>query len=448
MVTRTTKTAGRCVIVGAGIGGLAAAAATAAFFDEVVVLDRDELPETAQHRRGVAQGQQLHILLKGGDTFLELLLPGIREGFNRAGACQVRHEADSIHFERGHVFPQRDLGYIHLGLSRPAYEWAVRERVRRMPNVVIHERRSVDHANVEAGRLISVGGTGDQQPFTEDGDLFIFANGRNGTLAQFLTKAGSGVVPTTELTIEVNYTTGRFKKAERYKGDNTQVVCFPGPPHRALGLLFPIENDEWLIALGGRGNERAPTDLDGFSNYAASLPFGAIADRVRDAQLVGPLRGFRVPSSTWWHYDRMPGFPRRLIPLGDSIASFNPTFGQGMSVAAGHAVALRNALAMSSDSGRGLDNCAEHYFPKALELTAQAWNTAAMGDLEFPETQGRRPEDFEKRLAFSEALRRAARKHHEVHKLRFEIAHLLSPVSAARDGPLAALISAELQPSL
>ena len=445
MMTQAARTAGRCVIIGAGIGGLAAAAASAAFFDEVVVLDRDELPGTARHRKGVAQSQQLHILLKGGDTFLEDLLPGIREAFAAAGACQVRHEADSIHFERGHVFPQRDVGYFHLGLSRPAYEWALRERVRRIPNVVIHERRSVDHANVEAGKLMSVGGTGGQQPFTEDGELFIFANGRNGALAQFLAEAGLGVVPTTELTIEVNYTTGRFKKARRYKGDNTQVVCYPGPPHRALGLLFPIENDEWLIALGGRGSEKAPTDLDGFRSYAASLPIDAIADRVRDAEVIGPLRGFRVPSSTWWHYDQLVDFPRRLIPLGDCVASFNPTFGQGMSVAAGHAVALRNALAVSVASERGLDDCAEHYFPKALELTAQAWNTAAMGDLEFPETQGARPEEFEKRLAFADALRRAARKHHEVHKLRFEIGHLLSPVSALRDGPLAALITAELQ---
>src|SRR5262249_3430688 len=258
MMTAATKTAGRCVIVGAGIGGVGAAAATAGFFDEVVVLFWGERSWKTQHRRGVAQGQQLHLLLKGGDTFLENLLPGIREEFAAAGACQVRHEAESIHFERGHVFPQRDLGYVHLGLSRPAYEWALRERVRRISNVVIHERRSVDHAIVEAGRLMGVGGTGDQQPFTEGGELFIFANGRSGGLAQFLAKAGLGVVPTTELTIDVNYTTGRFKKAGRYKGDNTQVVCFPGPPHGALGLLFPIEDDEWLIALGGRGNARAP----------------------------------------------------------------------------------------------------------------------------------------------------------------------------------------------
>ena len=433
-----------CVIVGAGMGGLAAAAATAPFFDDVTVLDRDALPITARHRRGVAQDRQLHILLKGGETFLEELLPGIRDDFSKAGACRVRHEEDNFHFERGHLFPQRDLGYVHLGLSRPAYEWVLRERVRRLSNVRIHERRSVDHVDVEEGALVSVSGTADKQRFTESAHLFVFATGRNGALAQLLAKAGAGEVPATELSIEVNYTTGRFRKAGRYKGDSKQVICFPGPPHSALGLLFPIENDEWLIALGGRSDEKAPTDLEGFRAYAASLPFDAIADRVSDAEPVEPLSSFRVPTSTWWHYDQFPGLPRKLIPLGDCIASFNPTFGQGMSVAAGHALALRNSL-IRSVQRESLEDIASHYFPKALEYTAQAWNTAAISDLEFPQTQGVRPDNFDKRVALVDALRRAARQHHEVHKLRFEIGNLLSPVSATRDEPFASLIAAALE---
>jgi 2-polyprenyl-6-methoxyphenol hydroxylase-like FAD-dependent oxidoreductase len=438
------RLAGRCLIVGAGMGGLAAAAAAAPFFDQIDIIDRDELPSTAQHRRGVAQSRQLHVLLKGGETFLEDLLPGILKDFAAAGACHVRHEEDSIHFERGYVFPQRDLGYVHLGLSRPAYEWVLRERVRRIPNVRIHERTPVEQLNVEGNVLQSVNGTSNRRAFAERADLFIFATGRNGALAELLAKAGLGPVPTTELSIDVNYTTGRFKKAARYKGDKKQVVCYPAPPHTALGLLFPIENDEWLIVLGGRGDARAPTELDGFRSYAKSLPIDAIADRVRDAEPVEPLRSFRVPTSTWWHYERLPGLPRRFIALGDCIASFNPTFGQGMSVAAGHAVALRDALAKSID-GEKLDKVAAYYFAKAAEYTAQAWNTAAIVDLEYPQTRGERSDDFDKRVAFSDGLRRAARKHHEVHKLRFEIGHLLSPVSALRDGPLAALITAELQ---
>lgn len=438
------KVGARCVIVGAGIGGLAAAAAVAPFFDEVLIIDRDELPSDAQQRRGVAQGQQLHILLKGGDTFLEQLLPGIRRDFLAAGACEVRHAESLIHFERGHWFPRRDFGHSHLGLSRPAYERVLRERVRRIANVAIRDRATVETLFIEAGQVTGVGGKAGQGPFTERADLFVFAVGRSGILAQMLANSGLGEVPATGLSIEVNYATGRFRKSGRYRGDAKQIVCFPDPPEGALGLLVPVENDEWLITLGGRLEQKAPTDLQGFRNYAASLPIGEIADRVNDAEPVGPVRAYRVRSSTWWHYDRHASLPKRLIPIGDSIASYNPTFGQGMSVAAGHGVALRNALLERAEAGRGVDNVTEDYFPKAMELTAQAWHTAATTDLEYPQTQGTRPKDYDNRLAWADAMRRAARRHPEVHKLRFEIAHLLAPVSAARNGPLAPLIAAEL----
>jgi len=52
------KLGARAVVAGAGIGGLAAAAAVAPFFDVVTVVDKDELPETGGHRKGVVQDQR------------------------------------------------------------------------------------------------------------------------------------------------------------------------------------------------------------------------------------------------------------------------------------------------------------------------------------------------------------------------------------------------------
>jgi flavin-dependent dehydrogenase len=423
----------RGVVIGAGIGGLAAAAAIAPFFGEVVVLEKDELPSAARQRRGVIQGQHIHVLLKGGETFLERLLPGIHSDFLAAGACEIKDAEDFLHFERGDWFPRRDLGHTHLCLSRPAYERVLRERVRRISNVTIRDRETVNSLIFEGGNVSGVSGKSAHRQFVESTDLLVFASGRSGLLPQMLARAGLGAIPTTILSIEVHYATGRFRKPHRYRGDAKHIVCFPEPPQAALGLLVPIEKDEWHIALGGRSDQRPPIDLEGFRNYATSLPIAEIADRLRDAEPVGPIWGYRVRSSTWWHYDRCNALPNRLM-----------TFAQGMSVACGHAVVLRDALVARAVSRCGLNNLATDYFPKAMELTAQAWNTAAIVDLEYPETQGVRPEEFDKRLAWVEAMRRAARRYPEVHKLRFEIGHLLSPPSGARDGPLAPLISAEL----
>jgi phytoene dehydrogenase-like protein len=52
----TAKFVGRqAVVVGAGMGGLAAARALADHFEQVVVLERDALPSDAAHRTGTPQ---------------------------------------------------------------------------------------------------------------------------------------------------------------------------------------------------------------------------------------------------------------------------------------------------------------------------------------------------------------------------------------------------------
>ena len=69
----------RAIVLGAGMGGLAAAAALSDFFEQVIVLERDALPEKPAHRSGAPQGRHVHGLLMGGQNALEELLPGFRD---------------------------------------------------------------------------------------------------------------------------------------------------------------------------------------------------------------------------------------------------------------------------------------------------------------------------------------------------------------------------------
>ena len=410
------KLGARAVIVGAGVAGLAAAAAVASFFETVELLDKDELPDTVQARKGVPQDLQVHILLKGGELALESLLPGTRAALLAAGAINVGQTGDVSLWERDAWHPARDLGYSQLMMSRPAFEQVLRRQLLRHGNVTIRDRSAVE-------------------ALPSDVDLTVVATGRGDRLLADVP------VPETTLGIEVAYSSARFAKPERFRGEGRFIGCIPRPPDDRYGLVCPIENDQWLITLCSRFGNRVPDDVEGFRAHAAALPVLDIADRLREAVALTPVRSYRIAAARWRHFERATMLPRRVLPIGDCISSFNPTFGQGMSVAAGHAVALRDILANWVGS---LDDVAAAYLPHAAEVSRQAWSLAAMVDLEYPRTRGERPANFDKFVLGSEAMRRAAMLHPEVQRLRFEIGNLVKPDSAARSGPAARLVAREL----
>ena len=70
--------------------------------------------------------------------------------------------------------------------------------------------------------------------------------------------------------------------------------------------------------------------------------------------------------------------------LGDAISSFNPIYGQGMSVAALEAVALRQSL-----WSRG-DRLSQRYFKASGKIVDIAWDLAIGSDLSLPEVEGER----------------------------------------------------------
>jgi 2-polyprenyl-6-methoxyphenol hydroxylase-like FAD-dependent oxidoreductase len=94
--------------------------------------------------------------------------------------------------------------------------------------------------------------------------------------------------------------------------------------------------------------------------------------------------------------------PAGLLVTGDAICSFNPIYGQGMTVAALDAMALRDCLS------RGDDDLPRRYFHATAKKIAVAWQLAVGSDLTLPEVEGPRPLSMRMTNAYVERLLTAA----------------------------------------
>jgi 2-polyprenyl-6-methoxyphenol hydroxylase-like FAD-dependent oxidoreductase len=128
-----TKTVGRrAVVVGAGMGGLAAARAVVDHFEQVIVLERDALPSDAASRAGIPQSRHLHVLLAGGLRALNELFPGFEQDLAQAGAVPLRVTTDvRMELPGFRPFPSHDLGWEIYSMSRPLLEYVVRNSLQR-----------------------------------------------------------------------------------------------------------------------------------------------------------------------------------------------------------------------------------------------------------------------------------------------------------------------------
>jgi 2-polyprenyl-6-methoxyphenol hydroxylase-like FAD-dependent oxidoreductase len=431
----------QAVVIGGGVGGLAAAAAVSDYFEDVIVLERDELPDQTMPRAGTPQARHAHALLGGGERALESLFPGFTTALTEAGAVRYRVGLDMLHEMPGYKpFPQRDLGWDAYAMSRPLIEFTVREKLRHRPNVTLQDKsRAIRLVTTEDGRAVSavelVASGGASK--TLGADLIIDASGR-GAMTLDALKATNGPLPTESVVgIDMAYATCLFAIPDDRPRQWKCVLTFPAPPQgKRAAIIFPIEGNRWIVSLGGAHGDTPPGDLDGFLAFAKELPTTTIYRAIKHAEPLSEVARFAFPESVRRHFERLESFPRGLLPLGDSVCRFNPIYGQGMTVAAKEACVLRDLLAASVSASDPLEGLGPAFFAAIQEVIDTPWTAAAVTDFIYPETRGDRPADLETTLKFGQAIVRLAARDANVHKLRMEVLNLLKPRSVFRDPAL------------
>ena len=439
----------QAVVVGAGIGGLTAARVLADYFERVVVLERDALPESAEPRAGVPQGKHPHALLAGGQRALDDLFPGFEHDLVQAGAVPLRVGLDVRMESPGYdPFPQRDLDWDAYAQSRPQLELCVRQRLHAYANIELRQRCRVQACVARADGAAVIGVqyvAADGQSETVEADLVIDASGR-GTLTLGLLKSIGWALPEeTTIGVDLAYATAVFTMPRVTPADWKGVFCFPQPQQNNLGaLLLPMEGERWIVTVASMHGEEPPGDVDGFMACIQQLRTPTIYNALAHAKPLGEIARFQFPASEYRHYERLEAFPRGLLPIGDAFCRFNPIYGQGMSVAAQEARALRQLLAARAGAGDPLDGLAPSFFAEASTLIEGPWAMAAIPDFVHPDTRGERPADLEQRLKVGHAMNQLAAHDPAVHKLMAEVQHLLKPQSVYQDPGLTQRVEAIL----
>jgi len=326
----------------------------------------------------------------------------------------------------GHRLRQTDTGLVLLCASRPFLEAHVRARVRAHPNVTWLDRCDVvglaaspDSRRVTGARVLRRADSSAEE--VRLAGLVVDASGRGSRTPAWLESLGYPSPELEQVRIGLTYATRIYRLSPGALGGDLAILDAATPQLPRTGALLALEGDRWMVTLAGILGDRPPTDPDGFVDFARSLRFPDIYETIRDAEPLDDPVGFHFPASARHRYERLARFPAGFLVVGDAVCSFNPIYGQGMSVAALEALMMRGHLE------RGIEPQPNRWFRDLARVIDVAWDMSAGGDLVFPGVPGRRTLKSRLLGAYLARLHAAAAHDAELAAAFIRVAGLVAP---------------------
>lgn len=406
-----TTTHSHAVVIGAGIGGLLAARVTSETFDRVTIVERDGLPGIPTARRCVPHARHAHALTARGLATIEELFPGFTDDLVGFGAPTGDGQSDFRWVFDGHRWTTGISGVRLLVASRPLIEWHLRTLVDALPNVEILDHCAAIGIITDPRRHAITGLALSRTSHSRtshriadnvlDADLIVDASGRSSQSQGWLEPLGYPRPEEERLSIHLTYTTRRYRREPSQIDGDLGIGIGTTPALPRGGIALAQENKSWIITLAGYGDDEPPVDPHGFVDFARSLPAPELGDLISTAEPIDDGARYRVPTTVRRHFDPA-HLPRGYLPFGDTICSFNPVYGQGMSVAALEALILRDCLRANGA------RVTERFLHKARPLLDQAWSMSCNSDLRLPFIDGKRTTRARATNAYVARVHRAA----------------------------------------
>ncbi|CAB3793099.1 hypothetical protein LMG28614_03650 [Paraburkholderia ultramafica] len=377
------------IVIGASMGGLLAARGLSDFYTIVTVLERDAFAAADTPRKGVPQGRHTHGLLARGSAVLEEFFPGYNtEVVTQSGGLIGDVANDVIWIGRNVRLANGKSDLIGLLASRPVLEGHLRRRLLGLPNVRLIENCAVRGLATDPVRKSVTGVRTSVEGEPEaiiDADLVVDATGRGSSSAAWLEELGYQPPANEKVEIGICYMTRTYRRRPTDLDGKHGIVVAGSAPNWRNGVMLAQERDSWIVSAGGFLGDDAPDNEQGFLAYLATLPTMEIHDVVARAEPLTDYRRYRYVSSLRRRYEKLARFPENYLIFGDAVCSFNPVYGQGMTVAAEEALTLQRCLRAGSN------DLARRFFRAAAKIVDIPWDIAVGNDLRHPQVKGARP---------------------------------------------------------
>lgn len=382
----------RAIVLGASMAGMLTGRVLADAFEEVLILERDEIEPGPTPRRGVPQGHHSHIMLEACRATVEDCFPGYGEDLIAEGGLMIDAVTDVVHYERGGFLAPGATNAPMYCASRPLFEYLVRERIRNHDGVDLRggcqftDFITDDAASTVSGVHIR---NAENDEATIPADLVVDATGRTSRTPTWLEEHGYRPPPVSEVEVDVAYSTALI---DRPPSDRRAFTVPPDDPRTHGCITIPIEDDRWTATAFGVHGDHPPTEKEAFKAFVDDLPIEELAELIATQSWASDdIAQYPFPSNRRRRFEDLDRFPNGLLAIGDAICSFNPIYGQGMSVACLEARILHDMLASDVEDTADVVSLPQPFFERTGAVIDVPWLVAVGSDFQFPQTTGPKP---------------------------------------------------------
>jgi 2-polyprenyl-6-methoxyphenol hydroxylase-like FAD-dependent oxidoreductase len=378
------------VVIGGGIGGLCAARVLSDHFERVTLVERDDLPEGAAHRKGVPQSRHPHGLLDRGRRELGALFPGLDASLHERGGLDMDGGLELATLNPDGWVTRRRTGHQMLFASRLLIESVIRDRVKKNPRIKILERTEASAllfndddktrvTGIEARNL------DDHSMSRLEAELVVDCSGRSSRASQWLANLGYPEVELEVVDAQAGYSTcwyqappaDQLPKHWWWKG----VFLAPSTkPAREedyyVALILPIEGDRFLLTLASWGGRKLPTDHESFAALCAKLRSPIVSEALAISKPISAIFHRNGMQNIWKHYEKWSG-PAGFVAMADAVCAFNPVYAQGMTSAAVCSQILGKLVSEMDPTDA---NFPTTFFNRQAEFVRQPWGLSVARD--------------------------------------------------------------------